>query len=131
MVLIKYCENIFHKISELVGSPFVGLLSLIFIMILVIFGFFVHFSNMWVAFVHVTTTLITFAMIFIVQCTQNRETSAIQIKLSEIIRALEKADNANLDLEKKDLHQLHEIQEKYTKLAEEARTTLNEEPDNE
>jgi low affinity Fe/Cu permease len=39
------------------------------------------------------TTIVTFLMVFLIQNTQNRDTKALQIKLSELILALETANN--------------------------------------
>jgi low affinity Fe/Cu permease len=55
------------------------------------------------------------------QSTQNRDTRALQIKLDELIRSIEGADNQLLDLEEIDESELADIQEKYEHLAERAR----------
>ena len=39
------------------------------------------------------TTIVTFLMVFLIQNTQNRDTKALQIKLSELTLALETANN--------------------------------------
>jgi low affinity Fe/Cu permease len=39
------------------------------------------------------TTIVTFLMVFLIQNTQNRDTQALQVKLSELILALENANN--------------------------------------
>lgn len=45
------------------------------------------------------TTCATFIMVFLIQADQNRSTRAIQLKLSEIICVLEKADDKLIDIE--------------------------------
>jgi low affinity Fe/Cu permease len=46
------------------------------------------------------TTIVTFLMVFLIQSTQNRDGLAIQIKLDELVRALENANNKFVGIEK-------------------------------
>lgn len=53
----------------------------------VIGGFFVGFGDeLYQLIINTATTIITFLMIFLVQHTQNKDTSAINLKLDELIR---------------------------------------------
>jgi low affinity Fe/Cu permease len=63
-------------------------------------------------------------MVFLIQNTQNRDTAAMQIKLDELIRAIEGAHNALLDLEELEEKDLNRFRKHYEKLAEQARTAL-------
>ncbi len=63
-------------------------------------------------------------MVFLIQNTQNRHTSAIQIKLDELIRAVEGVHNALLDLEELDDEELERIKTNYEKLAALAKDAL-------
>ena len=45
------------------------------------------------------TTIVTFLMVFLIQNTQNRDTKALQIKLSELILALEAANDRIASIE--------------------------------
>jgi low affinity Fe/Cu permease len=63
-------------------------------------------------------------MVFLIQNTQNRDTAAMQIKLDELIRAIEGAHNALLDLEELEERDLTRFRLHYEKLAERARTAL-------
>ena len=65
----------------------------------------------------------TFLMVFLIQNTQNRDTMALQLKLSELILVIGKAENriANAeDMSEEELEQLHK------ELHERARSTLGE-----
>jgi low affinity Fe/Cu permease len=80
-----------------------------------------HFSDTWQLVINTATTIVTFLMVFLIQNTQNRDSEAIQIKLDELIRAVQEADNQLMDLEELEEDQLDEFRAKYEKMAEEAR----------
>jgi len=63
-------------------------------------------------------------MVFLLQNTQYRDSEAIQIKLDELIRAIEGAHNALLELEELDQKDLDRIKAEYGRLAEKARKDL-------
>jgi low affinity Fe/Cu permease len=52
-----------------------------------------HYSDTWQLVVNTGTTVITFLMVFLIQASQNRDAAAIQLKLDELIRAVEPASN--------------------------------------
>lgn len=87
-------------------------------------GPYFHFSDSWQLTINTGTTILTFLMVFLIQATQNRDAAAIQIKLDEIIRSLEGAHNAMLDLEELDEQDLVKMRENYLQLAERARLAL-------
>jgi len=67
------------------------------------------------------TTIVTFLMVFLIQATQNRDTSALQLKLDELIRSLEGAHNALLDLEELTEEEIETVHKHYSRLADLAR----------
>lgn len=89
-------------------------------------GPFFRFSDTWQLVINTGTTIVTFLMVFLIQNTQNRDSEAIQVKLDEIIRAIEGADNSLLDLEELDEKELDVIRQHYEEMAEEARKALKE-----
>src|SRR5271156_4804722 len=58
-----------------------------------------HYSDTWQLVINTGTTIVTFLMVFLIQNTQNRDMSVLQLKLDELIRVSESARNKLLDLE--------------------------------
>ena len=85
-----------------------------------IFGF----SDTWQLIINTGTTIVTFLMVFLIQNTQNRDSEAMHVKMDEVIRALEGAHNALLDLEELDEKTLDVIRKRYRKLAAKAREDI-------
>jgi low affinity Fe/Cu permease len=83
-----------------------------------------HFSDTWQLVINTGTTIVTFLMVFLIQSTQNRDTAAIHLKLDELIRAMEGAHNALLDLEELAEEDLDRIRARYEELARHAREDL-------
>lgn len=52
-------------------------------------------------------------MVFLIQNTQNRDTRAINLKLDELIHAIDKARNQMIDIESLSDLELDELQTKY------------------
>ena len=111
-------------VSRFCGKPIVFMLAVAVIVIWVVTGPLFKFSDTWQLVINTGTTIITFLMVFLIQNTQNRDTTAIQIKLDELIRATTGAHNALLDLEEMDEQMLDQFRTKYQLLATAARGNL-------
>jgi low affinity Fe/Cu permease len=98
------------------------------ILIWAITGPIFHFSDSWQLVINTGTTIVTFLMVFLIQNTQNRDAVAMQIKLDELIRALQGAHNELVDLEELSEEELEQMKVHYTKLAERARAKLGNQP---
>ena len=99
-------------------------LAMLLIFVWLITGPAFDYSDTWQLVINTTTTIITFLMVFLIQNTQNRDTQAIQIKLDELIRCMEGAHNALLDLEELDEKTLDAFRAKYEALASNARKAI-------
>ena len=72
-----------------------------------------HYSDTWQLVVNTATTIITFLMVFLIQNTQNRDARAIHLKLDEIIRAIEMAQNEMIDIEHLSDDELEKLSQKF------------------
>lgn len=82
------------------------------------------FSDTWQLVINTSTTIITFLMVFLIQNTQNRDSQAMQLKLDELIRAIEGAHTALIDLEELTDEEIVIVRNKYLSLAKKGREDL-------
>lgn len=110
--------------AHAVGRPIAFTTATLVIVLWAVTGPIFQYSDTWQLAINTATTIITFLMVFLIQNTQNRDSEAIQIKLDELLRAIEGAHNALLDLEELDEAELDRIRRDYGRLAREAREAL-------
>ena len=108
------------------GRPTTFVLAVLVILVWAVSGPIFGYSDTWQLVINTGTTIVTFLMVFLIQNTQNRDTGALQVKLDEVIRVLEGAHNALLDLEELDDQQLDRIRNNYERLAKVARKDLKQ-----
>jgi len=106
------------------GKPVAFALAFVTVVIWAATGPIFGFSDTWQLVINTGTTIVTFLMVFLLQNTQYRDSEAIQIKLDELIRAIEGAHNMLLELEELDEKDLDRIRAGYRRLAEQARKDL-------
>jgi low affinity Fe/Cu permease len=96
-------RNEFNRLADLVniglGSLWALLLSVIVVIVWALTGPVFNFSDTWQLFINTGTTVVTFWMVFVIQNSQNRASKAVQLKLDEVIRALDGAENKFIRLE--------------------------------
>ncbi len=118
-------QRTFSKIAKattrLAGSPVCTLVAFLIVLFWFIGGFIVGFSDTYQLYINTGTTIVTFLMVFLIQNSQNRDGEALQLKLDELIYAMEKANNCVLDLEELDEKHLDEIKARYGETAQKAR----------
>ena len=123
----KHWFAVFAKWTEHVtGSPITFVSAVTLIVVWAITGPIFQYSDTWQLVINTSTTIVTFLMVFLIQNTQNRDTGAIQTKLDELIRAIEGAHNALLDLEELDEAEIEHIRRDYRNLAAKARKDIEE-----
>jgi len=108
-------------VSHIAGRPDAFIVALGMIILWAVTGPLFRFSDTWQLVINTSTTIMTFLMVFLIQNTQNRDSEAIHIKLDELIRAIEGAHNALLDLEELEEDDLDRIRGDYQNLARDAR----------
>ena len=125
---LVYRRSVFDRfansISRFTGHPVAFAVAAAIIGVWIIGGPIFGFSDTWQLVINTATTIVTFLMVFLIQNTQNRESSAIQLKLDELIRSSRGAHTALLDLEELSESELEAFRNKYVHIAQEARDEL-------
>ena len=112
------------RISSLAGQPLAFVLAVGTVVVWAVTGPVFAYSDTWQLVINTGTTIITFLMVFLIQNTQNRDGQAMQIKLDELIRAMEGAHLVLLDLEELTEEELDRMRARYAALAQKAREDL-------
>jgi len=87
------------RMANLAGQPVTFILAIAVIVVWAISGPIFQWSDTWQLVINTGTTIITFVMVFLIQNAQNRDASAMQVKLDELIRAVEAARNDYIGIE--------------------------------
>jgi low affinity Fe/Cu permease len=106
-------EEVFEKVANLIaramGRPLTFLICCLLVLVWAATGPIFHFSDTWQLVINTGTTIVTFLMVFLIQNSQNREGAALQVKLDELIRALETAENRYIGLERRTEREIDEM----------------------
>jgi len=103
--------------SQFCGKPIVFLVAVAIVLIWAATGPIFHYSDTWQLVINTGTTIITFLMVFLIQNTQNRDSMALQLKLSELIVAMKGAKNSVADIEDATEEELERVRDELKKRA--------------
>jgi low affinity Fe/Cu permease len=109
------------RVTKWVGGSFAFAIAFAVILVWGITGPIFQFSDTWQLVINTSTTIVTFLMVFLIQRSQNKDAMAIQLKLNEIVAALDGASNLLIDIEDLSETELRTLHVHYQKLAEMAK----------
>jgi low affinity Fe/Cu permease len=124
---LSFFTSFANHTSRAAGHHLTFALAVLVIAVWAVTGPIFGFSDTWQLIINTGTTIVTFLMVFLIQNTQNRDSTAMHLKLDEIIRALDGAQNTLMDLEDLEDKDLQAIQKRYKALAEKAQDALDDE----
>lgn len=104
------------KASEATGSFWAFSLALFSILVWGVTGPLFDYSEEWQLVVNTGTTIITFLMVFLIQHAQNNDMRAVQLKLNELIAAIDTASNRLIDVEDLSEHEVQRLYARYRRL---------------
>jgi low affinity Fe/Cu permease len=115
-------ERASRLVTEWSGSSWAFGMAAGVILVWLLTGPFFHYSDTWQLVINTGTTIVTFLMVFLIQRSQNKESLAVQLKLNEIVAALEGASNRLIDVENLDEHELRQLHLFYRTLSRMAKS---------
>jgi low affinity Fe/Cu permease len=114
-------ERFARRATDWSGSSAAFALAVLCIVVWALTGPLFGYSDTWQLVINTSTTIVTFLMVFLIQRSQDKDSLAIQLKLNELVAAVEGASNHLINVEnlsEDDAAQLHEHYAKLVKLAE-------------
>ena len=95
----RFFERVAGTVAVSAGKPWAFILAVSIILLWALSGPLFGWSDTWQLVINTGTTIVTFLMVFLIQNAQNRDASAIQAKLDELIRAIGHARNEFIGIE--------------------------------
>jgi low affinity Fe/Cu permease len=87
------------KTSAAAGHPVTFGTAVGVIIVWAVTGPMFNYSDTWQLVINTGTTIVTFLMVFLIQNSQNRDAAAMQAKLDELLRAVDKAREQFIGIE--------------------------------
>ena len=95
----KFFSNVASKTAIWMGQPSAFIGAVAACIIWAVSGPIFKYSDTWQLVINTATTVLTFLAVFLIQNSQNRDGAAIQAKLDELMRAVDKAREQFIGIE--------------------------------
>jgi low affinity Fe/Cu permease len=113
----RFFERLSHAAIEWAGGSWAFGMAVAVILAWALTGPIFGFSDTWQLVINTGTTIVTFLMVFLIQRAQNKDSKAIQLKLNEIVAAIEGASNHLIDVEDLSEAEIEALHSHYRELA--------------
>ncbi len=114
---MEIAERAARAVSRFTGSTAAFMLALFAVVAWGVSGPLFGYSENWQLVINTSTTIITFLMVFLIQRSQNKDSTAVHLKLNEIVAALGGASNRLVTAEDLPEHELEVLHRHYSALA--------------
>ncbi len=116
------------SVTRITGGVYAFIVAVVFVIGWAITGPLFHYSNSWQLVVNTASSIATFLMVFVIQHSQNKDTTAIQLKLDELIAASH-ANNKMISIEDLSDEELEVMRKFYSSLSPHGKKRGNVESD--
>ena len=118
----RFLERFSSVVSKWTGSSSAFAIALLVVVVWALTGPIFGYSDTWQLVINTGTTIVTFLMVFLIQRAQNKDAMAIQLKLNELVAAMEGASNRLIDVEDLTEEELEALHKYYSRLVAMAKT---------
>ena len=120
----RRCEEISTRATRWAGSTAVQLAAVSVLPLWLLSGMIFGLERSWHAVFEPVTAFVPFLMVFLIQRSQNKDSMAVQLKLNELVAAVQGASNRLIDVEGLSEDDLKTIHEHYQGLADMAKKEM-------
>lgn len=92
-------DNFARATAVWLGKPIAFILSVVGVLAWAVTGPMFDYSDTWQLIINTSTTVVTFWMVFVIQNTQNRDATAMHVKMDELLKVSKDARNELISLE--------------------------------
>ena len=114
--LSRLAEQLSETVTRWAGSTMGFTIAGCVVVMWAATGPFFNYSDTWQLVINTSTTIVTFLMVFLIQRSQNKDAMAIQLKLNELVAAIDGASNRLIDCEDLTEEELRLLHQHYAKL---------------
>jgi low affinity Fe/Cu permease len=114
----RFLEAFSVRVTEWAGSSIAFGVAVVVVLIWGLTGPVFHYSDTWQLVINTGTTIVTFLMVFLIQRAQNKDSRAAQLKLNEIVAALEGASNRLINVEELSESEIQVLRRYYAEIAQ-------------
>ena len=115
--IARLLEDLSTTVTRWTGESSAFALACTVILVWGVSGPLFHYSGTWQLVINTATTIVTFLMVFLIQRSQNKESMAVQLKLNELVAAINGASNRLIDIEDLAEDELQALHRYYARLA--------------
>jgi low affinity Fe/Cu permease len=109
-----------HTVSSKLASAWSYVAGAVLILAWIVSGPYFNYSPQWQFVMTAGTSIATFLLVLILQHTEFRQTKTIQLKLDELLRAIERARTDLVHLEARPDEKIERLDQEFEQLQEEA-----------
>jgi len=109
-------ERFSAAFTQWTGSSSAFVLAFAAIVVWLVTGPVFGFSDTWQLVINTATTIVTFLMVFLIQRAQNKNARAVELKLNELIAAVEGASNRLIDADQMSEEELRVLHDHFREL---------------
>ena len=123
----KFFNNFSEGVTKVTGGVVAFITAITIVILWAVTGPVFKFSDTWQLVMNTTSSIITFLMVFVIQHTENKDMTALQVKLDALIEKSDVSDKM-INVEELSDEQLEEIKNFYN--AKKEKQTTNQDINN-